>query len=694
MDKRKNIGLLIDDINGSYQTPIWLNFKYRAEQLDCNLITFEGKRLGSDTLLFSEKQHNFIYKLIDKSSIDGLIIISGPQINFIGLERFLDFCKQFEDIPVISIGIEIPGALNLLVDGKIGMKELIQHLLDFHNYKKIGFLKGPNNNTEANERFEAYLEVLNENNIPVDNNLIFEGEFTLESGYRTADNIFLNNIQLDALVCANDNMAVGALNSLKTLNMSFEKSFYITGFDDAPSLKYFNYPLTTVRQPIEEIVNYSLRFFIDRNVELNNTIYMPSRLVKRSTCGCMPDYPEEDAVNTEVSENMNVEYKFHELLQTYSMEELYDEITKILNQFSIKGCFIVKYSDGPVIYKDDSAEMPENSELIYAYQNYKRLKEIPEELKYFSTKEILPKKFITNCERFTYLINPLFFKNEHSGYIVFCVNNNDVTNYESLRGNIINALKIASLNSDNLEKQNRLIKREKLAALGEISRELANAIKDPTNTIESNLNVLLELLEKYAGENAASNAIEEIRTDISGIINTSKESSKKIINIANSFKKQTLSVIMDSMEEFKIGSIFDELALLNDNPRCKLAISNHFDRKLKTDRIKLHYIISSIVQNSIEAYNESTGTIEITAKENEGNLLISIKDFAGGIPDKVGEQIFKKCFLKSGSSKGTGLGLYVSNILVKNYFNGDISFEPKSGSGTVFIISIPLKRII
>ena len=110
--------------------------------MNCNLIAFGGKRLGRDPLFSLEKQHNFIYKLMNESPLDGLIILSGPQVNYIGINRFYRLLQQYINIPIVSIGIDISKALNLLIDGKTGIRNLITHLIQDHGYKKIGFLKG------------------------------------------------------------------------------------------------------------------------------------------------------------------------------------------------------------------------------------------------------------------------------------------------------------------------------------------------------------------------------------------------------------------------------------------------------------------------------------------------------------------------------------------------------------------------
>ena len=62
MKKRKTIGLLINDIDGSFQTFLWLAFKQAAEEMDCNLMVLAGRALNYDC--YEAKQHHIIYSFI------------------------------------------------------------------------------------------------------------------------------------------------------------------------------------------------------------------------------------------------------------------------------------------------------------------------------------------------------------------------------------------------------------------------------------------------------------------------------------------------------------------------------------------------------------------------------------------------------------------------------------------------------
>ena len=96
-----------------------------------------------------------------------------------------------------------------------------------------------------------------------------------------------------------------------------------------------------------------------------------------------------------------------------------------------------------------------------------------------------------------------------------------------------------------------------------------------------------------------------------------------------------------------------------------------------------------MISNSIQAYNGKTDqTIDMTFSILDNELIISIRDHAGGLPKKVKNKLFKEMITTKGKN-GTGLGLYMSYSNIKARFNGDITFDTDK-EGTTFYIAIPM----
>ena len=97
-----------------------------------------------------------------------------------------------------------------------------------------------------------------------------------------------------------------------------------------------------------------------------------------------------------------------------------------------------------------------------------------------------------------------------------------------------------------------------------------------------------------------------------------------------------------------------------------------------------------MISNSIQAYNGKTEqNIDLIIDKKDNNIVISVKDYASGLPKKVQEKLFKEMITTKGKN-GTGLGLYMSYSTIRAHFNGDIKFETEEGKGTTFYIILPL----
>jgi len=127
-------------------------------------------------------------------------------------------------------------------------------------------------------------------------------------------------------------------------------------------------------------------------------------------------------------------------------------------------------------------------------------------------------------------------------------------------------------------------------------------------------------------------------------------------------------------------------ALIN----LKTDIRIPLDTKISGNINSLVQVINNIISNAIQAYaGKSNESIIFTIDKNDNNMIISIEDFAGGLPKKVQEKLFKEMITTKGKN-GTGLGLFMSYSNIKAHFNGSMSYKTNKGEGTIFYIEIPV----
>lgn len=708
MIKRKTIGLIINGLEGNYQTYLWRMIKRSVEKLDCNLIVYEGRSPRSSNKI--DNQHHIIYNFVDKNRIDGLIITSAGIGEYISYGKLIEICNKFKGIPTISMGIKIPGATSEFVDHKEGMKNLIRHLVIDHGYKKIAFVTGPEKNIDSVARLEAYLEVLKESSIEYDENLVFRGDFVSQTGYFIMKEILDKSVSYDAIVFANDDMALGAMKYLKELDsqsrVDFKKKCIICGFDDCLNASLVTPSLTTVRQPIEEMC-YSAVELILRKIDgenIDDVISFPSVLVKRESCGCEKDTSVKPSQDHDL--RLIPGYRIHENIQTYLLDELFDNIDKTLKMCNIRSCFISKYSEGTVIYSDDclfdnSFSITQDSDLMYAFYNNKRIS-FGSDIKNFKTKDMVPAVFMPMERRFTYLLNPLFFRDEHFGFVCFEVENDDVTNIEPLRGQISNTLKGALMLIEREKMEESLRESERLASLGQIIGGMSHNLMSPIMSMSGAFEGLRDLINEYR---ISIDDLEVTKEDHDQIVlemydwlDKMSEYNSYMSKVISTVRKQAIQLNSHAIERFNLIELLNRINLFKDSnellKKCVIDISVNVDVNtvIKGDIANLIQIVSNVIMNSAQSYEdldcEKIINLMVLRDDVENSIVFKVTDYGIGINKSVKDKIFKHMITTKGK-KGTGLSLLLSYSTIKGKFGGNIWFESGENRGTTFYITVP-----
>ncbi len=463
------IGCILENIEGNYSRNVWLTLRKAAENADCNLRVFEGRRLltrGND------RRHNAIYHLAERFRPAGWLVMGSSIGSYVTPEEYQAFCDRFAaGAPVVSLGLEHPGTTSVLLDGGQGMRRLMEHLIRTHGYRKIAFVKGPAGNIEAGERYRLFLSLLATHRVPVDERLIFEGNFAGIDGYEAYRKLYESGMPCDCMVCVNDDTALGAYHFVRALKRKGIRppTEHITGFDDSRSTRAHKPALTTIAQPMERMVERALRTLLDPDLspKSGERFVFPTELIIRESCGC------RYLVGNESAEEMYArpvsQFNIHQTMQTYALPDLFGELERLMPQLGIRSCFIVRFdrSDPGA----DPRTVPEQSELLFAYAGGVR-HPLPVPA-VFPTGTILPDPFLTYPNRVTDVVKPLFFRDEQYGYVVFEAQDDETVHLEELRGQISDSLMYALMMNRQKEVEADLART--VDALRESNRKLEAA---------------------------------------------------------------------------------------------------------------------------------------------------------------------------------------------------------------------------
>jgi len=191
-------------------------------------------------------------------------------------------------VPIVMVGQEIEGLKipSVIQDNYQGGRKAVEYLIE-NGHKNIAIISGPSINYSAQQRLNAYFDVLKENGLPISLKLVSQGDFTLPSGYDAMNSIMANNeIRPTAVFASNDMMAMGAAKALSEKGLKIPEDISIIGFDDVVIAEYFNPALTTVHQNHYDVGRQAGELLMEnlknRNITVKRLI-LEQRLVIRKS---------------------------------------------------------------------------------------------------------------------------------------------------------------------------------------------------------------------------------------------------------------------------------------------------------------------------------------------------------------------------------------------------------------------------
>lgn len=243
--KTGSIGILLPFVSGDFYAELLNGIDSAAQE--------EGRMLLISTSHNSEEELAAALKGMYRR-VDGILVMAPVLTSNKVLETapkdtplvFLNTRTEGSDIPLISF------------DNYGGMRQMTEHLIQ-KGHTSIGFITGTEEAFDAMERFRGYREALHLAGIPIKEDIIVNGEFTQEAGYKGANYLIALPDRPTAIMASNDVAAIGAMSAVRDAGLRVPEDVAITGFDDIPSSAYTFPPLTTVHIPISELGRRSVR---------------------------------------------------------------------------------------------------------------------------------------------------------------------------------------------------------------------------------------------------------------------------------------------------------------------------------------------------------------------------------------------------------------------------------------------------
>lgn len=284
----------------------------------------------------------------------------------------------------------------------------------------------------------------------------------------------------------------------------------------------------------------------------------------------------------------------------------------------------------------------------------------------------------------------------------FTVEINTITQKKEFLGKLILFKDITQHKEDMIEirrNQDMAIERERLASLGQMIGGIAHNLKTPIMSIAGATEGISDLIKEYElsidNPNVNSEDHHEIAKDMTGWIEKIKNYTEYMSDVITAVKGQAVNFSEEQQDTFTLSTLVKHVNILmkhelkNAIVYLNTKIMCNEDTSIKGNMNSLVQVINNIISNAIQAYEGvPEKNIDLIILKQGENIVISIRDYGPGLPEKVQAKLFKEMITTKGKN-GTGLGLYMSYSNIKAHFSGDITVETKKGQGTTFNIILP-----
>ena len=378
---------------------------------------------------------NNIFELADYDEMDYAIIL-GDHFNDSEIQDKIIKQCEIHNIPAVLIDGKNDYCYNVVYNDNVGMEMLVDHLIKKHGIDRINFISGYFDNRESIERVEAYKKALAENNIPFDERRVDYGWF----GGRTdkaMENFMSSELEFpQAIVCANDTMALEAIRFLGDHGLRVPEDVIVTGYDGLMEGQMYYPALTSVRRPLYEAGAKSVEILMNlsKGIEVEHITEMSAIVIENQSCGCK----KAKRVDMTGFSNLQVSILNDYKRFNYDIVQFSNDVSKAEDIKSIFKCFfknsflfditnmyfclnsnILKENNTDIA--DDNARDDHYTEEVVAYYLDEN-KEICTEK--FPVWQLLPTACPADDDRFSHFY-PMYHQDVSLGYVILRVSKLD-----------------------------------------------------------------------------------------------------------------------------------------------------------------------------------------------------------------------------------------------------------------------------
>ena len=378
------------------------------------------------------------------------------------------------------------------------------------------------------------------------------------------------------------------------------------------------------------------------------------------------------------------------LASTFSVPDLVDQLVLVLPRIKIGTCFLSMYDGNP---GTSSSELPEQSTLVLALNKGERIILAHEGLR-FASRQLLPAELWPNQEPISLVVEPLHFRDDQLGFMLFEVGAQRGTTYDSLATVVSGALRgallvarekshirmLTEVEQERSRLQSMLHQSQKLQAIGQLAGGVAHEFNNILAAIMGYSAILMSELGKH---DSARSLVDHILTSS----RRAADLSQRMLIVGG---RQLSSQSVVDLNEVVLRSVPGLRVVLGEH--LALTVERWTEPvRVVVDEDQIHQVLANLASNARDAMPHGGAVVIRIRTEAPARELahLAFADTGIGMEDAVQARLFEPFFTTKDIGKGTGLGLAVVSGIITQH-RGTVNVRSRRNGGTTVDIRLPL----
>ena len=428
--KRKTIGVFINKSDGYFDDTLFHALQDYAKPLNLDLLIFYTVGYRNSINYYDTHECN-MFDLAPIEKLDGIIAVP-DSYEMLDFRSRLNAMLQRATCPIVNIRYHEGENDCVFTDENKAIRPLLRHLIHDHGLTKVAFLAGYPGHPDSELRLQSYREEMEANGLPIPEGGIFYGTMWYADSDLAYQHFFSDPEKVpEAIVCANDYMALGLMEELESRGVRIPEDIAISGFDETVEGAASSVALTTVAIPIVQMATKAVDTIEDLigGAAITSDIELKGTIIPKCSCGCCTEKTKTDftaIINRWTEEYVSVRRS------TQFMTDIQNQITEIDKLKFINGYndpFQLKRMYLCLCMDDREDDKPYSDTMllktIFPFDEARMRNPIIDHP--FPRKDTLPEGYYDSSKPLCHVVFPVHYKNTTFGYLVSEWSDKDIT---------------------------------------------------------------------------------------------------------------------------------------------------------------------------------------------------------------------------------------------------------------------------